>query len=239
MGHQVATIGLGPILFAQGRYVRRTVPLLPEPPGDRVGVSGTGKPLHLLVVGDSSAAGVGADTMQEALLGQVVQNLTSTFEVHWSLIARTGATSRGTLRHLQKQPSQTFDVAVTALGVNDVTAGRSVKVWIEEQNQLIDLLQTKFGVRHLILSGLPPVSHFPSLPQPLRWYLGSQAKRFDKALNDLAQNQDNCAHIQLDLPLDPNLMASDMFHPGPPVYAIWGAEAAQLICSAISHETHG
>ncbi len=229
MGHLAATIGLGPILFAQGQYVRSTVPRLPEPPGARVGITGSGPTLQLLVLGDSSAAGVGAGTQQEALLGQVVAGLETTFEIHWSLIARTGATTRSTIQHMQKQPEQPFDVVVTALGVNDVTAGRSVSVWMQEQAQLFQLLRSKFGVQRLYISGLPPVSHFPSLPQPLRWYLGSQAKRFDRSIKQWACTQSDCDFIQLDFTLDPSEMASDKFHPGPPIYAKWGVAVAQRI----------
>jgi hypothetical protein len=32
------------------------------------------------------------------------------------------------------------------------------------------------------LSGLPPMHRFPALPQPLRWYIGSRARDFDRAL---------------------------------------------------------
>lgn len=229
MGHLIATIGLAPILFAQGRYVIRNIPRLPEPPGQRQGVTGVGQPLRLLVLGDSSAAGVGAATLDEALLGQVVTGLETTFQVRWSLIARTGATTRGTIKHLEKQPAQPFDAVVTALGVNDVTNGRSVRVWMREQAQLVDLLRSKFNVQHLYMSGLPPVSHFPALPQPLRWYLGSQAKRFDRSLGKWVQSQPDCSFISFNFTLDTNLMASDKFHPGPQIYAHWGAEVAYEI----------
>jgi serine protease Do len=54
MTHWLLTLLLGPLLLYQGRRVRRNIPLLPEPPGERTGVAGTGPPLHLLVTGDSA-----------------------------------------------------------------------------------------------------------------------------------------------------------------------------------------
>ena len=38
------------------------------------------------------------------------------------------------------------------------------------------------GVAHVIFMPLPPVRHFPGLPQPLRWVAGTDAERHDRAL---------------------------------------------------------
>jgi hypothetical protein len=37
-----------------------------------------------------------------------------------------------------------------------------------------------------VLSGLPPMHRFPALPQPLRWYVGSRARDFNRVLAELA-----------------------------------------------------
>jgi hypothetical protein len=63
-----------------------------------------------------------------------------------------------------------------------VTARRSLTQWQLQQGQFIDLLQTRFRARQIVLSGLPPMHRFPALPQPLRWYVGSRACDFDRAL---------------------------------------------------------
>ena len=67
--HGALTLSLAPLLLVQGRWVRRRTPLLPEPPGPRAGVIGQGPVLRLLIVGDSSAAGVGvAHQAQQVIL---------------------------------------------------------------------------------------------------------------------------------------------------------------------------
>ena len=81
MGYQIATIALGPVLLWQGQYVRRRTPRLPEASGARVGVTGTGKDLRLLVLGDSSAAGVGVETQSDALLGKTIAGLGGRYRV--------------------------------------------------------------------------------------------------------------------------------------------------------------
>ncbi len=222
MFDKMMMILLGPILLAQGKRVRKTTPLLPEPPGDRTGIAGQGPLLRILVVGDSSAAGVGADHQDEALLGQLVSGLSTHFQVEYSLIATTGSTTRGALRRLRNYPAESFDVAVTALGVNDSTRFLSVEKFQEEQSQLMAVLRDKFNVKYIVCSGLPPMRVFPALPQPLRWVIGRKSDSLDRALEQLLTTQPQCRYLKSDFTLNAELMASDGFHPGPEVYRIWG-----------------
>jgi len=229
-----AAAALGPVLLAQGMYVRRTVPKLPEPPGARESIAGEGPPLRLLILGDSAAAGVGAASQSEALSGQVVSRLNCTFRVSWRLLAGTGYTTRAILRLLEEEPPAPFDVVLTSLGVNDVTSGRRLDTWLRDQSRLASLLREKFSVRHILLSGLPPVGKFPSLPQPLRWWLGRRAERFDEALERWAASQPDCDYMGIRQGGDMQVagvhqMASDGFHPGPEFYALWGEAASRRI----------
>lgn len=230
MRHLIATLALAPILLAQGRQVRRSVPELPEPDGPRSGVAGSGPLLRLLVVGDSAAAGVGAATQDEALSGQLAVSLAPTFHLHWKLLAFTGATTADMLDRLRREASARYDVVVTSLGVNDVTGRLSLATWRRQQEQLVELLATRFGARRILLSGLPPMHRFPALPQPLRWYIGSRARDFDRVLAEVAASRPGCEFLALGHEMmDVSAMASDGFHPGPPIYALWAHEAARRI----------
>lgn len=228
--HTLATIALGPLLLAQGKRVRREVPTLPEPPGARQGIHGHGPNLRLLVVGDSAAAGVGADTQDRALAGQLAISLAPTFRLHWTLLAFTGATTADLLRRLAREPATRFDVVVTSLGVNDVTARLSLDSWRRQQLALVDLLRERCGAGHIVLSALPPMHRFPALPQPLRWYVGARARDFNRVLAGLARERPGCDYLELDHgTMDVSAMADDGFHPGPPLYALWAREAARRI----------
>lgn len=237
ISYQLATLLLAPVFLLQGRAVRRIALMLPEAAGPRSGTTGQGPPLRLLVVGDSAAAGVGVADQNEALLGQIVAALAQRYTVHWQLMARTGATTAGTLKYLQKTSPAPFDVAVTSLGVNDVTARRPLPTWVAQQQTLAALLRAKFQVRRIVLSGLPPVHKFPALPQPLRWYVGSEVRRFDRALYTWAQTQPDCDYVNLNLDFTPSWLARDQFHPGPPIYQHWGSAVAQQIQAWATTET--
>ncbi len=229
MGYQFATIGLGPILLAQGIYVRRVTPRLPEPTGVRHGVEGVGKSLRLLVVGDSAAAGVGADNQVSALSGQLVSALAPHFHLSWRLIAKTGHRVQDVLNHIESAHQETFDVAVVSVGVNDVTGGTSLKKWQEHLGHLCDLLKLKFGIQHVFLSSVPPMQAFPALPTPLGWYLGKRAASLNRVMSDLTERRENCEFVQPAFPLTKEFIAADGFHPGPAAYTKWAEQLAKVI----------
>ncbi len=229
MRHTLATIGLGPLLLLQGHHVRRVTPRLPEAAGERQGEIGQGPPLRLLIAGDSAAAGVGAELQAQALSGQLAQLLAADFRVSWTLAATTGHTTTQALQRLRELPQATYDVVVTSLGVNDLTGRTSAHLWLQQQAQLVCLLREQFQAKHILLSALPPMHVFPALPQPLRWYMGAQAQRYNHGLQSWAQQHADCEFLAADFPTDLELMASDGFHPGPGAYAVWAEKLAASI----------
>lgn len=225
----IAKLLLAPLLIAQALRVRQKALILPEAAGPRDGIIGAGPDLGLLVVGDSAAAGVGAETQAQALAGQLAAQLSDHHTVRWHLIAQTGATTASTLKRLSQHNGQQFDVVVLSLGVNDVTHGVFLRKWLRQQSELYDLLARQFSAQKIIISGLPPMRHFPLLPQPLRWVIGRQAERFDTRLAAMITARPNCEYVPLDLPFDPQMMAKDGFHPAPPAYARWATLLADRI----------
>ena len=220
---------LGPLLLLQGLYVRRVTPRLPEASGARQGLTGNGVRLRLLIVGDSAVAGVGAATQDQALSGQLVARLAADFQVSWQLWAQTGLDSQGLLELLEGKDAQPFDVAVLGIGVNDVTSRLGADQWLAQQQRLLGLLRDKYSVQQLVISPLPPMHLFPALPQPLRWYLGNRARRFNQQLAILAAAQPSCSLLTLSLAPEAGMMAADGFHPGPVIYSLWAEHAAQAI----------
>lgn len=227
----IARYPLAPLLLWHGLKVRKTALVLPEADGPRHGSSGTGPKLKLLIVGDSSAAGVGAAHQDHALAGHLVRDLSRTHCVTWQLIAKTGATSASTLRRLQAEPPAQFDIAFIAIGVNDVTRGVSCAKFLQRQKALHGCLRARFGVGHIVASALPPIGKFPALPSLLKWILGAQADRFDAALQNMLRNTPDCTHLPFNMPWSAELMASDGFHPNAQAYSIWASFAAQAVRS--------
>lgn len=224
-----ARVVLLPVLIGQAIYVRYRIVQLPEPPGARSGTCGDGPPLRLLILGDSSAVGMGVDTQDDALLGQIKQTLGTDFTLTFDLVAVTGARTADALNWLSNLPADSYDVVVTAFGVNDVTKGTSLRRFLAQQSALFDRLQTVHHAKLIVVSGLPPVREFPALPQPLRWVLGRQARRFDLALNQLVGTRAGCEALVFDMSLDASNMSRDGFHPGPAVFKAWARNVARVI----------
>jgi len=220
---------LSPLLLCQGKYVRLVTPKLPEAAGERSGEAGSGPPLRLLVLGDSAAAGVGVSTQDAALIGQTVKHLQGKFRLAWKLEAKIGATTRSTIAKLKAAEPEPFTAVAISLGVNEVTCGRRVATWRAELDELANLLRTKFTVQRMLWSGVPCMHEFPSLPQPLRWYLGTRAALLDQVLKAWVNSQDDCDFIVAPAGDYGSMMAEDGFHPGPKVYDLWGAEVARCL----------
>ena len=224
-------LALSPLLLAQGLSVRANAVRLPEAAGPRTGRLGSGPRLSLLILGDSSAAGVGVDHQNDALAGQLAVLLANHFTLDWQLVAKTGATTRTALQWLETHPPAPIDIVVTALGVNDVTHVVPYPLWLRQQNRMFARINTLFAPRRVYVSGVPPLGDFPILPQPLRWSLGTQARRFDAGLARLTEMSARLNHIPFDSPLVPSQMAQDGFHPGPEIYTLWAKEMASRILS--------
>lgn len=234
-----AKLALAPLLLWQGRRVRAQALRLPEAAGPREGRVGEGDTaLRLLVVGDSSAAGVGADTQQQALAGQLAQALAPRLAraVDWHLLARSGQTAVDALAALEGQVLPAADVAVVALGVNDVTGQVPPARWLAALDRIDGLLRERSGVRYVLHCAVPPMQSFPLLPQPLRWWMGAQALRLNarlarhlagqplRGLQALPQAWQEPARAA-------TLMAADGFHPNPAGYALWAEVLAEHLAA--------
>jgi len=183
----------------------------------------------MLLVGDSSAAGVGVDEQAQALTGQLLKRLADRFRIRWKLIAQTGWSTADTRRALRVIPSTSYDIALAATGVNDITAPHSLAACLKQHVRLVELLRKRFAAGHILISGLPPVGRFPCLPEPLRSSIGERAWRLDHALRFWAREQADCDHIPLDFSVLPEDMASDGFHPGRRIYSLWAESATARI----------
>lgn len=227
----VAKLVLSPLLVVQALRLRRRLPRLPEARGPRSGKAGRGTPLRLLVIGDSSAAGVGVALQSRALAPPLAQYLAQATgaQVRWRLLARSGLTTARMLTLLQQAAPPAADLVVIVTGVNDVVEQVPSQRAVADREALANWLRNAAGVQHVVFAPLPPVHQFPALPQPLRWIAGADARRHDRAAARWAATRDDVSHVDIGLQLNPGVMARDGFHPGEPAYRQSAAMLAQHI----------
>jgi lysophospholipase L1-like esterase len=222
-----AKLALGPVLLPQAKWLQRTALRLPEAAGPREGVAGDGEArFTLLVVGDSSAAGVGVADQAQALASPLAKEVSKRIggAVAWQLVARSGICSAEAIELVQCAHFERPDVAVIVLGVNDVTTQAGAARFIGNLEHLVRII----GARRAVFSGLPPMQLFPAVPHPLRWYLGKYSAWLDASLREWcdAQHLGYCASDWSD---DPALLAADGYHPGPALYPQWAARLAAVV----------
>ena len=235
------TMAALPLLGLQGLWVRLRTPVLPEagpPYTGTISPSGptTQPALHLLVIGESTAAGVGAPSHAAGLTGCTAAALAARWErpVAWRAHGRSGATAADV--HHDLLPSlgrphadaPTADVVLVALGVNDTIRRTSPAAWRNEIAGLVVDLRARFQPTTIVLAGVPAMARFPALPSPLRHFLGAHGTRLDRELADLAAAAPGVCHCPTPLP-DPHHFAPDRFHPGPVGYAAWGEIVAACL----------
>lgn len=233
------TAALAGLLLWQARRARRITRRLPGAEGAATGLVAAPvdsrraeePPVRLVVLGESTAAGVGAPTHEAALAGQTAAALAARTgrSVQWRVVGESGATAQHASAALVPQlPAEPADLVVLAVGVNDVIRRTRPAAFARDVRDLVKAVRARVGPVPVFVSAVPPVGRFPALPQPLRGVLGACARRLDRAARRATAGVPAVAHVPLrfDGSAD-EFMAADGFHPSPKGYASWGQQIAE------------
>ncbi len=135
------------------------------------------EPVELLVLGDSIAAGLGAERRKDTLGARVAKGLAQRARrpVHLRTAATVGAESSDLARQLDTLPEHDRpDVAIIVVGGNDVTHRIAVTDSIEHLEAAIARLLAR-GTE-VVVGTCPDLGALRPVPQPLR-ALGSRLSR--------------------------------------------------------------
>jgi lysophospholipase L1-like esterase len=225
---------LAPVLIWQGLRLRRRIPRLAEAAGPAGIADGGAPPVRLAVLGDSTAAGVGTSSHQQALAGTLAAAIAvrTGRAVSWRAVARSGATSQTTrdlvpdLLDGEWRP----DVVVVCVGVNDLKGLRPLRAWDRDVAALLAAIDQITAGAAVIVCGMAPVSKFPALPQPMRAVMALRAIAMDHTLRRLA----GPGHVRVDPSIiDGAFFAEDGFHPSGRGYQAWADRLAEPVAAAL------
>lgn len=220
-----------PLLALQVGSTRRSVPRLPEAEGLRRGsVSGDGGLFRMVVLGESTAVGVGAERHTEAFPGFLASFVARSTgqRVEWQLVGKNGATVRRLLQSVRAESLDAAEVAVVLVGVNDVFRLTSLKQWKAGIVELAGDLRAA-GVRHIFFSQVPPIGKFRALPQPLRKVLGIRAAILDWHLANVVKNLERVYHCPIHFPQEAEHVATDGVHPSTQGYKEWANQLSRHV----------
>lgn len=238
------TLPLLPLLYYQGKQVKAKVPQLPEAAGP-AGRSGdaSGPPLRLLVLGESTMAGVGVDTHAEGFAGILSDELAERLgaEVCWRVYARSGYTAQQVRERLvpQIEPAAA-DLIVVGLGANDAFALNSPRKWRRDVVALIDALQAKCPAATIAFVNMPPIKAFPAFPALLKHVVGNLVELLGAELKALVAGRAEVYFYDRVLSLQdwrerrqvmapPEAFFSDGVHPSRLTYRLWARDVADFL----------
>lgn len=237
-GSRLIAFVLSPLLFPQSRVVLSHLPILPEAEHDWTGSIDGPDPLRLLVLGDSTAAGVGVESELDGLPGNLARAIHRRLGrgVQWTIIARSGATT-GNVRQffLGLATRSPYDLVFLSTGVNDVMQLRTAREFTADLAVIVEGLE-KFNPRApILLAGIPRMQRFDSLPDPLGVILGARAHRLNVAARHrVVEGHPLVVHVPPWPIATPGFFAEDNFHPGAPGYHAWAERSVAYWLDSMS-----
>jgi len=210
---RLAVYLLAPIVLVQGRMLQRRTPHM-APAVPRSGGSRAPSAERLLVLGDSTAVGTGVEQMADAIAGDLARQLPQS--ITWRVIGDNGLTSAEVRAgYLDAALAEPADIAVVLVGWNDALRLRPSAEFAENLGALLDALRVRNPGARLVTVAPPVFGRFASLPQPLRFALGSHARGLSRAAARVCAERG----IPLAQGFDGVHVAADGFHPDATGYA--------------------
>lgn len=221
---RLAIVPTGAIVWAQGRRLRRDVPRLPDAAPPWHGRIEGPNPIRLIVMGDSTAAGVGAATQDEALPGHLGRELAARTGrgVHWRATGENGADAHEFIvGYLDDALAEPWDLAFVSLGANDALGLRSRRAFARDIRTIIERITAASPQVHILVSSLPAFPRFTLLPQPLKWNLALHARNLEAGAREVVADYPHVHMSPPPPPYTPGFFATDDFHPSAQGYRDW------------------
>jgi lysophospholipase L1-like esterase len=235
------------LLFAEGAWARSRILAMRvgAPAADGVYGLGDGEPLTLVLMGDSLAAGIGADEPGQtpgALLAVGLARAAGR-PVRLHTVARGGTRTRDLPAQLEEARAAGPAAAVIVTGANDIT-----RLLLPGRPDVVKPLRTV--VAELVGSGAavvvgtcPDVSTVPLIRQPLRALAGRASRAVARAQANAAFVE-GASTVSLGAMVGPamrerpdELFAADRFHPSPAGYAVAAEALLPSLLAAVAGRT--
>jgi lysophospholipase L1-like esterase len=223
LSRQIALL-LSPVLLVQARKMRRIIPILPDSAAPWSGSLDAPDPVRLLVLGDSTAAGVGARTQDDALPGNIARELHAHWGrgSTWNAIGENGATARDIVdRYLASATVAEYDLIFLSIGANDALHIRSRRAFRRDVRTILRRLRARNPHALILVSSLPAFFRFEALPNPLRWVLYLHSSSLEAAARRVVAGEPGVIMSPPPPPYTAGFFASDRFHPSASGYHDW------------------
>jgi lysophospholipase L1-like esterase len=196
-------------------------------PGDAL-IARTGQvPVRIAWLGDSLAAGLGADVVDETPAHLVAHMLERAVDL--TVLAVPGARASQVLEEQVPRLDRSVDLVVVCVGANDVASSTTRRRYAAD---LHAILAAVAPIPTVVLT-LPDLALADRLAEPLRTLAGWRARWFDAARANVAAGHPHVTSV--DISSRPpglsrraarSMLCADRFHPGPIGYRVWAERIA-------------
>ncbi len=230
------------LIRAEAALARRAIGEPDGTPPDTDGRYGAhlgGEPLRLVVLGDSSACGLGVETPSQspgAMLAAGVAEAAGR-PVDVRVTAFVGAQSSDLSAQVEQVASTGPDLAMIMIGANDVTHRVRPPTAVRHLDHAVRRLR-ELGAE-VVVGTCPDLGTVEPVPQPLRW-IARRASRQLAAAQTIAVVEAGGRTVSLGDILGPEFAASpsemfgpDRFHPSVAGYASAAAVMLPSMCAAL------
>ena len=240
-GIGLAGAGMLALLREEARWARRRIDAqrAPDPPtGNGVYGRGRGRPITFVVLGDSSAVGLGVDHVSQTPGVLIASALTELAErpVRLVRLAVAGAVSRQLAQQVDQALPEHPDVALIMIGGNDVTSRAKPAVSVRHLADEVRRL-TEAGCQ-VVVGTCPDLGTIRPIRQPLR-LLARRWSRQLAAAQTIATVAAGGRTVSLGSVLGPafatdtSMFSRDEFHPSAAGYAAAAATMLPSVADSI------
>lgn len=226
-----------PFVWMQAGLFYFKMKKLDDPKGERIVHIGSSEQIiRILVVGDSSALGVGCDDISQSSVGVIAEKLSEQFSVQYQVCAFTGFTTKQIFEKVREVPKQSFDFIVISLGTNDILQRTKLSAWIKQITELMTHLQVSFYPQKIFINAVPPFQKLSHLPSSFRTYLSNKSQQMNQYLSQLSVGSSAYQFVDMDFDFHADYISADGFHPSALLYQLQGKRLATFMLENLVDE---
>lgn len=183
--------------------------------------------IRMVALGDSTLTGPGLETPEEIWLRRAVRDLNLNRSVEVRSLAAGGSRARDVAAHVDEALATKPDVAVVAVGSNDLIRGVPSRLIAKELGRLADALLETVPV--VAVASIGDLGSIPRFRSPLSEVLRTRSRLASGAIAAMVSRRRGAVLIDV-APANAAFRGSgafcaDYFHPNTTGHALWGLAA--------------
>lgn len=205
------------------------------------GTPAGGRPLEMVMLGDSTVAGLGSETVEDSLVLQTAQRVADQTgrAVHARGLGISGARAADVRDEQVPRIEGPVDVVVIVIGSNDVTHLTPPWRFGDLTRTMIREAQRQAPGASIVLGGIPLFGEATALDEPLRSVVDAYAAVLRRVQQRAARNVDGATYVDIATEASPRFvgvpdaMSRDGFHPARVGYGFWADALAPAVVKAV------